>query len=104
MIVRILGEGQFEVDANAASRLEELDSNLVAAVDSDDEAAFDAALEAILQDARSLGRPLPPGRFAPSDMALPHAGTSLAELKALLATSDPAPELEGDGAMPRTGA
>jgi hypothetical protein len=104
MIVRILGEGQFDVDADTAAHLEELDNKLVAAVESDDEAAFDAALAAILEDTRRLGHAVPPGRFAPSDMALPQAGTSLAELKAILASSDVAPEIEKDGAIPRAGA
>ena len=46
MIVRILGEGQFRVDDDAALKLTALDKDLDAAVRDDTEAAFHAALHA----------------------------------------------------------
>ncbi|MDA8399802.1 MAG: hypothetical protein M0008_07100 [Actinomycetota bacterium] len=92
MIIRILGEGQFEVDEEAADRLEELDAKLLAAIEANDSAAFDPALDAILDATRRLGSPLPADRFSPSDMALPHAGTTLDELKDLLEEPEESPD------------
>ncbi len=42
MIVRILGEGQFDVPDGDTGRLTELEASLNAAVDGDDETAFAA--------------------------------------------------------------
>ena len=48
MIVRILGEGQLEVDDAVADELNKLDARLEAALNSGDEAAFRPALAAML--------------------------------------------------------
>ena len=44
MIVRILGEGQYDVADEALDRLNELDAAVEAAVEAGDETAFAAAL------------------------------------------------------------
>ena len=44
MIVRILGEGQYDVSDEAIDRLNELDAAVEAAVEAGDEAAFAQAL------------------------------------------------------------
>ncbi|MET9886499.1 hypothetical protein ABZZ20_25850 [Streptomyces sp. NPDC006430] len=84
MIVRILGEGQHEIAEQHLARLNELDSALQAAVEADDEAAFTTALSALLDAVRALGTPLPDETIAPSDLVLPDADTSLAQVRELL--------------------
>jgi len=59
MIVRILGEGQFEVDDTATDELNILDAKLEAAVNAGDEKAFRSALERLVSRIRALGTPLP---------------------------------------------
>src|SRR5258708_33581158 len=75
-MVRILGEGQVEVDDSAAEELNDLDSKLEAAVEHDDEADFRPALDALLARIRSIGRPPPPGGRAPSGLLLPPEGAT----------------------------
>lgn len=87
MIVRILGEGQYEIPAEARSTLEELDVTLVNAVDSDDEVAFASALAALAAEVRKVGLPLAADAFAPSDLVVPFADATLHETKVLLADS-----------------
>ncbi|MEU0654932.1 PspA-associated protein PspAA [Streptomyces albogriseolus] len=84
MIMRILGEGQYEVTDEHLNRLNELDTALQSAADAGDEAAFTTALSALLDAVRSLGTPLPDERITPSDLVLPDADTSLAQVRALL--------------------
>ena len=57
MIVRILGEGQFRVDDDAAAKLTALDKDLDAAVRDDEEAAFRAALHAAVALVGRRARP-----------------------------------------------
>ncbi|WNZ09671.1 PspA-associated protein PspAA [Streptomyces sp. 11x1] len=84
MIMRILGEGQYEVTDEHLNLLNELDTALQSAADAGDEAAFTTALSALLDAVRSLGTPLPDERITPSDLVLPDADTSLAQVRDLL--------------------
>ena len=56
MIVRIMGEGQYRLSEDALERVNELDNAAVAAVDADDEDAFHAAFEEMLDVIRKRGR------------------------------------------------
>jgi hypothetical protein len=84
MIVRILGEGQLALDDDDAAALQSLDSDLEAAVERNDQAALDTALQALLRQARTYGKPLPPDSLGPSDVIIPHEGATLAEVRKLL--------------------
>ncbi|MFF9136739.1 hypothetical protein ACF09G_04090 [Streptomyces albogriseolus] len=84
MIMRILGEGQYEIAETHIDRLNELDAALQSAADAGDEAAFTAALSALLDAVRSLGTPLPDETITPSDLVLPDADTSLTQVQDLL--------------------
>ncbi|MDQ1747938.1 MAG: hypothetical protein QOD07_2201 [Frankiaceae bacterium] len=84
MIVRILGEGQRRVDEAAIDGLNALDDKLVAAVEGGDDDAFKAALAALLDQVREVGTPLPDDEIVPSDLVLPTADASLAEVRELL--------------------
>ena len=85
MIVRILGEGQYEVPDNAHAKLDELDDDLVKACESGDETAFAAALAALTDEVRNAGQALADDNFAPSDLVVPFADATLEETRALLA-------------------
>ncbi|GAB2943698.1 PspA-associated protein PspAA [Streptomyces heilongjiangensis] len=84
MIMRILGEGQYEIADEHLDRLNELDSALQSAVDAGGEAAFTTALSALLDTVRSLGTPMPDEEITPSDLVLPDEDTSLTQVRQLL--------------------
>ena len=84
MIVRILGEGQFDVPDTDAGRLGSLEEVLNTAVDGDDEVAFRTALGALIDEVRTVGTLLAPDAFTASDLVVPFADASLTETKALL--------------------
>jgi hypothetical protein len=84
MIVRILGEGQYDVADAALERLNELDAALEAAIDNEDDAAFHAALGQLLDGVRSAGVPHDDDDIVASDVILPPADSSIAEVRDLL--------------------
>ena len=84
MIVRILGEGQLDVDDSAAAELSELDAKLEATVERNDEPGFKPALEELLARVRAIGRPVEPGSLEPSELILPGEGASMSEVRKLI--------------------
>jgi hypothetical protein len=84
MIVRILGEGQLRVDDSVAEELNELDAKLEATVDRGDESGFGPALDELLARVRAIGSPVEPGSLEPSELILPGAGATMAEVRKLL--------------------
>jgi hypothetical protein len=84
MIVRIMGEGQLRFDDSAVDELNHLDEALEAAVERHDQEAFEPALRALLEKARSLGEALPPDAIEPSDLILPREGATIEEVHQLL--------------------
>ena len=91
MIVRILGEGQFNVDDSDTAELNRLDTQLETAVEHNDKSAFADALRALLAQVRALGSPLPADTLEPSDLILPPPDSSMDEVRKMLA---------GDGLIP----
>lgn len=92
MIVRILGEGQFDVAGEHLDELNLLDSQLQSAADADDQDAFSAALQALGDAVRRLGAPVPLDALVGSELVLPAKDASLEEVLSLLA---------GEGLIPR---
>jgi hypothetical protein len=82
MIVRILGEGQFELPDESMERLNELDDSLEAALD--DEQSFSAALTALLEGVRVSGSRVADEDLVTSDVVLPAAESTVDEVRALL--------------------
>ena len=80
MIVRILGEGQFQMPDDAITRLNELDAALEASLA--DEEEFVAARDALLAAVR--GEPLDPEVLEESDVVLPASDAQAHEVAALL--------------------
>jgi hypothetical protein len=83
MIIRILGEGQFQMDDAATAELQALDADVEAAVRRDDQGALTAALGALLARARQ-GRPLPPDSLEPSDVIIPYEDATVDEVRKLM--------------------
>lgn len=84
MIVRIMGEGQYQIDDGDVEALNALDSALTAAIDSGDETAFQTALSALLDKVRAAGTALPDDTLEPSDAVLPGADAALSDVVAML--------------------
>ena len=84
MIVRILGEGQYDVADGALPRLNELDAAVESAVEAGDEAAFAPALAELLGGVRSAGVPHAAESLDESDLILPPADASLEEVREML--------------------
>lgn len=85
MIARIMGEGQFDLPDDAIAGLNDLDAEVAAAVESGDEPAFEAALTALLDQVRLVGKPVADDELVGSDLVLPHADASLDDVRELLA-------------------
>jgi len=84
MIVRILGEGQYDVSDDALDRLNELDSAVEAAVDGSDEDGFATALAALLDGVRTIGVAHDAESLDESDLILPPSDATIDEVRQLL--------------------
>jgi hypothetical protein len=84
VIVRILGEGQIDLPDDAMDPLNEVDDELVAALDAGDQRAYTEALERLLTGVRAAGRPVAEDYLGPSDLVLPGPDASIEEVRALL--------------------
>lgn len=84
MIVRIAGEGQYDVDDASLDQLNALDATIEQALEAGDEATFRSGLEQLLGQVRSVGTQVGPDELVPSDLLLPHAEATLDEVRDLL--------------------
>ena len=84
MIVRIMGEGQFDLDESELRGLNELDSAVESAVEAGDEQRFRSSLDALLDAVRQRGQRVPDDTLTDSDLILPPADATLDEVQALL--------------------
>ncbi|NJP99756.1 PspA-associated protein PspAA [Streptomyces zingiberis] len=84
MIVRIMGEGQVKLADHHFARLDRLDDELLAEVESGDEAGFRRTLHALLDAVREFGEPLPDDALEPSELILPSPEASLDEVRDML--------------------
>ena len=91
MIIRILGEGQYDVADGEVAGLNSLDDALETAVESGDEAAFTEALAGLLAAVRGTGSRLADDSLEDSDLILPPADAEIDEVRRMLS---------GDGLIP----
>jgi hypothetical protein len=91
VIVRISTEGQYELGEDSGAELNELDNQVVAACDADDEQTFNATFGRMLELVRNEGRPVPEDELVGSDVILPPPDVSLDEAKA---------DFTGEGLIP----
>jgi len=91
MIVRISGEGQFELPEGDAARLNELDNRAVAAAEGGDEAGFHELWRQMLALVESDGRAVPDDDLGESDVILPPRDVTFEEARG---------EFTGEGLIP----
>ena len=84
MIVRILGEGQWDVAEEHLTELNRLDDEVEAAVENGDEVTFSNTLAALLNGVRKAGTVLPDDSLEDSDLILPPADATIEEVRELL--------------------
>ena len=83
MIVRVMGEGQYEVGDAVADRLNELDDEAMAALERGDEAGLHESLGRMAALARREGRRLADEELCVSDAAIPPTDLTLEEASKL---------------------
>jgi hypothetical protein len=91
VIVRIATESQYRLPDEEAAELNELDNEVVAAVEAGDEDRFHDVFERMLDLVRRAGQPLDEDELAESEVILPPPDTSFVEA---------AEEFTGEGLIP----
>ncbi|TDE13457.1 PspA-associated protein PspAA [Jiangella asiatica] len=84
MIVRIMGEGQLEVDDSHLDELNRLDDALGESIESGDDDLFRAALTSLLNEVRRVGTALADDVLVDSDLVLPYDDAHIDEVRELL--------------------
>jgi hypothetical protein len=84
VIIRILGEGQFDVDDESVAELNRLDTEVEAAVEAGDDGAFRTALATLLAGVRAHGTAHAADSLDQSDLILPPEDASIAEVRTML--------------------
>lgn len=84
MIIRILGEGQWDIDDRHLDALNALDDALEKAVESGDQRQFGIEMHALLDAVRQQGDRLEDDSLEESDLILPPSDATLEEVRALL--------------------
>jgi hypothetical protein len=91
VIVRIAGEGQYQLPDGDVERLNELDNEAVSAVEAGDEGRFQELWGQMLQIVQNDGNAVPDDELVESDLILPPRDITLEEAKA---------EFTGEGLIP----
>ncbi len=91
MIVRLMGEGQFDVDDEVAKGLNDLDEQAAQALGSGDEEQLSELLRRMADAVRTNGARLADDNLSPSEAIVPPDDLSLAEARELF---------EGEGLIP----
>jgi len=91
VIVRVMGEGQFEIDDEVAKGLNELDEQAERALQSEDQEQLAELLERMAEAVRTNGARLPDEDLSPSEGIVPPPDLTLEEVKELF---------EGEGLIP----
>jgi hypothetical protein len=85
VIVRLMGEGQFRVDDALRTKLNELDDEVMRAVEAGDERGLWTGLQTLGDAVREAGEKLADEELVPSDAVIPPEDLSLEEARELLA-------------------
>ena len=83
MIIRISTEGQFNLPGSFVDQLNDIDNQLVEAVETADRSLFDGLLSQLLAVVRDNGSALPVDELVESDVILPPPDTTLDEAQHL---------------------
>jgi len=93
VIVRVLGEGQFEVDDEVAKGLNDLDDQAERALEAGDESQLSELLVRMAEAVRTNGTRLPEADLSPSEAIIPPEDLSLEEARRLFDDDGLIPDL-----------
>jgi hypothetical protein len=93
VIARLMGEGQYRIDDDLRTQLNELDGRAQAAIDAEEEPALDAVLDEMWQLVRERGERLPDEDLASSDLIIPPSDLTLEETRRLFSDEGLIPDL-----------
>jgi len=93
VIVRLMGEGQYRIDEDVRTQLNELDEQAVAAMEGDDEPALDGLLDRMWDLVEERGERLPDDEIATSDLIIPPSDLTLEETRKLFTDEGLVPDL-----------
>lgn len=91
MIVRLMGEGQYELDKKYVDEINNIDNNIVKIVDKGDEEDFRNEFRKLSDYIRTNGKKIPDKVVKPSEIIIPPSDLTLDEAKKIFA---------GDGIFP----
>jgi hypothetical protein len=91
VIVRVMGEGQFEIDDEVAKGLDEIDEQAEQALEAGDQERFSELLRRMAHAVRTNGARLPDADLSPSEAIVPPDDLTLEEARELF---------EGEGLIP----
>jgi hypothetical protein len=85
VIVRVSGEGQWRVPDDQHASLNDLDNQIVEALEACSQTEFTNLLHQLIEATVEAGEPLPEDELLPSDVVLPARDTTLEEARELFA-------------------
>ena len=85
MIVRLMGEGQYELDRKYLDEVNKIDNNIVKIVKNEDEKVFKTEFKKLSDYVRRNGKKIPDDVIKPSDCIIPPSDLTLDEAKRIFA-------------------
>ena len=92
MIIRVIGQGQYDVDDDVIGRLDKLDGRAMAALERGDEAELDRCLDEMAKLVRERGSELPEDALTTSEVVIPPSDLTLDETRRLFSDEGLIPE------------
>ncbi len=83
MIIRISSEGQYNLPGSFIDQLNQIDNELVEAVEAEDQINYETLLKRMLDLVRDNGEPVPVDDLVESDLILPEPDLTLREAEEL---------------------
>ena len=83
MIIRISSEGQYNLPGSFIDQLNQIDNELVEAVEAEDQITYETLLKRMLDLVRDNGEPVPVDDLVESDLILPEPDLTLREAEEL---------------------
>lgn len=87
MIVRIMADNQYRIVDGYSAEIEQLDNELMEAIEASDEARFHATLQHLIDHVHQSGEVVPDSELVPSDIMVPAEDMTVAEAQAVLQKS-----------------
>jgi hypothetical protein len=81
MIVRLMGEGQYEIDKKHLDELNRIDNDVVKLLTKGDGKAFKSELKKLSDYVHEYGKKMPDNVLKPSDIIIPPADLTLDEAR-----------------------